>query len=175
MVNPVPASRDYLELIGRRPRELRRLMAIGERPDPAALAGYEYRGTNTPPSARLLGIRRFVKGFRTAPDGSVTGYNKRVRGSDLSAPWTTTTMRGLGEFGFFTVASVDPEVRDNRHLNALLLDYGAGANPRIDISRVLRDYLVRVDRGSDDVLLGQAYAAIGPSRIMLGHFVLERL
>jgi hypothetical protein len=174
MVNSVQPSQRYLDLVTRPPRELRSMMATGERPDPAILAGSEYRGTNTPATSRALGIRRFVKGFRSTDDGYL-GYNKRVRGSDLSTPWQTSPMRGADEFGFFTVEAVDPEAHDNKHLNALLLDYGAGPNPRMDVSRVLRDYLVRVDDGSDELLLGQAFAALGPARLLLGHFVLELL
>ena len=38
----------------------------------------------------------------------------------------------------------------------------------------LRDYLVRVNPGSDDLLLGKAYLAVGPARAPLGFFLLER-
>ena len=173
MVNTTVASQRYLDLLRRSQRDLARLMVTGERPDPAALAGREFRGTNIPAASGLIGIRRFVKGFRTGPDGRVSGYNKRVKGADLGTPWATSLFRGQAEFGFFTVGAVDPQAKDNRLLNALLLDYGAAPNPAWDISRVLRDYLVRVDPGSDELLLGQAYAALGPARVRIGHFVLE--
>ena len=68
---------------------------------------------------------------------------------------------------------MDPEARDNAYLHALLLDYGRG-NPWYDPSRQLRDYLVRCVPGSDDLLLGKAYMALGPWRIPATFFLLER-
>ena len=69
---------------------------------------------------------------------------------------------------------VDPASRDNVHLDALLLDYGRGQNPLLDASKVLRDYLVRIDPDSDDLLLGKAYLALGPTRVPSNFFLLER-
>ena len=69
---------------------------------------------------------------------------------------------------------VDPEARDNAYLHALLIDYGQGGNPLYDPSRYLRDYLVRCVPGSDDLLLGKAYMAIGPWRMPASFFMLER-
>ena len=168
----VTASRDYLELVGAPQRELVRAMRRGEPPVAAELAGREYRGTNISATSRPLGIRRFIKGFELSGDGTVTGYNRRVRGSDLSAPWTPTTWRGRERFGWFSVSPVDPEARDNRYLNALLLDYGSGLNQPHDPTAVLRDYLVRTPSG---VLLGHAFVAAGPLRLPAGFFALEPL
>ena len=64
---------------------------------------------------------------------------------------------------------------DNRYLDALLLDYGATPCPSAGSPARLRDYLVRVEPGSDDLLLGQADLAIGSGRITVGWFALERL
>jgi len=69
---------------------------------------------------------------------------------------------------------VDAESRDNRYLHAILFDYGRVRASRRDPSRLLRDYVVRVEPGSDDLLLGKAYLALGPFRAPLGFFVLER-
>jgi hypothetical protein len=166
----VTASAAYLDLVSCSPLELRAAMLGGALPGLDELAGREFRGTNVPATSRLLGIRRFIKGFERRVDGSVLGYNRRVRGGNLATPWTPATWRGKDRFGFFTVTPVDPEARDNAYLNALLLDYGRGGNPRRDPTRMLRDYLVRVDAG---LFVGAAYAAVGRARVPLGYFVLE--
>ena len=166
----VTATKEYLDLVAQPVKELRRCMLRGEQPDANDVVGREYRGTNMPATSRLLGIRRFIKGFERAEDATVTGYNRRVRGADLSTPWTPTTWRGQQRFGYFTVSPVDPVARDNRYLNALLLDYGSGLNPPRDPTAVLRDYLVRTQSG---LLLGHAFFAFGRLRIPVGYFVLE--
>jgi hypothetical protein len=166
----VTATREYLDLVAQPQRELRRRLLRGEPPAANDLVGREYRGTNMPATSRLLGIRRFIKGFEHAEEGTVTGYNRRVRGGDLSTPWTASTWHGKQRFGYFTVTPVDPVAPDNRYLNALLLDYGSGLNAPADPTAVLRDYLVRTQSGP---LLGHAFLALGHLRIPVGYFVLE--
>lgn len=166
----VTATREYLDLVAQPQHELRRGMLRGEPPAANDLVGREYRGTNTPATSRLLGIRRFIKGFEHAEDDTVTGYNRRVRGGNLSAPWTASSWHGKERFGYFTVTPVESVARDNRYLNALLLDYGSGLNTPRDPTALLRDYLVRTPSG---LLLGHAFLALGHRRIPVGHFVLE--
>lgn len=166
----VTATREYLDLVAQPQRTLRRCMLRGEPPAANDLAGREYRGTNMPATSRLLGIRRFIKGFEHADGATVTGYNRRVRGGNLATPWTASTWHGKQRFGYFTVTPVDPMLRDNRYLNALLLDYGSGLNAPRDPTAVLRDYLVRTQSG---LLLGHAFIALGHLRIPVGYFVLE--
>jgi hypothetical protein len=173
--------------LARAPRpELERALLRGTAPEVAALAGWEFRGINATPDgalplARLAGIQKFVKGmFRTAGRGdgereAVMGYNCPVVQNALDGRWQTRPSDAEPRrFGFYTVAPVDPTRRDNRYLHALLLDYGRGGNPAWDPSRALRDYLVQIDADNPDLLLGKAYAAIGPFRISVGYFVLER-
>ena len=155
---------------------LRRLAAVhaaGTRPDPAVLAGREYRGVNRPATSRLLGIRRFVKGFEADPDGTVRGYNKQVRGGSLNAPWTAVRRKD-GRVAWAPFLVLDgPDGPDATA--GLLLDYGAPADPEPGIARRLRDVLVRVDPGSDDLLLGRAFLAVGDRRLPVGWFVLDHL
>lgn len=169
-------SSHYLRLVATRPRELGRLMVRGERPDVAALVGWEHRGTNLPATSTLLGLRRFIKGFETNAHGATVGYNKSVPGSDLATPWAPRPQKdGRIAFAPFTVDAVDPEAPDNKYLDALLLDYGAVPEPEPGIAGRLRDYLVRVEPGSDALLLGQAFLAWGNRRVPVGWFALERL
>lgn len=182
-----PSAR-YLEIVGRRPDELEAMMRRGETPDAAAMAGSLYRGCNQllPASAavgpgvpaaiaKLAGIRKFIKGFDVRPAGGHGGFNLPTLQNALEEEWHgKPDDERARRFGFYSVDAVDPESRDNVYLQALLLDYGKGDNPPWDPSRLLRDYVVRIDPGSDDLLLGKAYLALGPARVPVGYFVLER-
>ena len=162
------ASTRFQRLACCHPFELEDGMRRGETPEPTALAAAEYRGANTAGWTVRLRMQQFVKGFELRPDGRVFGYNRRVAQDDR---WAAPGDR----FAFFEVRGVDPAARDNHYLNALLLDYGAGGNRWLDPSRPIRDYLVRVDPGSDELLLGRAFLALGPFRPSPTFFVLERL
>jgi hypothetical protein len=179
MVMPASSSTpsaDYLALVATPTRSLAAVMRRGETPDVASLVGREFRGTNVPATSRLLGIRRFIKGFTATDDGAVEGYNVSVAGADLATPWTERQQRdGRREWAPFTVERVDPTAIDNRYLHALLIDYSQPAVPERGIVGHLRDYLVRVVPGSDDLLLGHAFLAAGRVRVPVGWFVLEPL
>ena len=164
------------ELDGLSLAQLEQVFLRGATPDPAALVGWEFRGLNTPSYMRFLGIRKFVKGFYRTDDGAVWGYNCPVEQNPVDAGWfTLPSVDRPKRFGFYRVDRVDPTARDNRYLHALLLDYGKGHNPRLDASAGLRDYLVQVDPGEPDLLLGKAYYAVGPLRVpTASFFILER-
>lgn len=168
--DPGPST-EFLDLVGRSRSALEETLLRGRAPALDDLVGWEMRGMNTPPWARAARIRKFVKGFERRPDGQVFGYNRPVRqGRDQSA-WQVT-----GEpFGWYLVDAVDPTARDNAYLHAVLLDYGRGGNRLLDPSRGLRDYVVRVDQPGAELYLGKAYAAVGPARVPVSFFVLERL
>lgn len=156
-------------------RALETLMVQGERPDLDALPGWEYWGMNIGISARLLRIQKFIKGFFRLPGGQVCGYNVRARQNGPAAPWMAMPVDGVPRrFGFYRVTPVAPTARDNAYLHALLLDYGQGGNGRLNPLSTLRDYLVRVAPGSDDLLLGKAFMAVGRPRVSVGYFLLER-
>lgn len=167
------ASASFLRVAGLKPRELEAIILRGEKPAVDSLIGREWRGMNLGTGARILGLRKFIKGFFLR-DGEPYGYNIRARQNNPPQPWLAKLDVGkLKRFGFYRVGPVDPEKRDNAYLNALLLDYGAGGNPRYDITSALRDYIVRVFPGSDDLLLGKAFVAVGPFRLKIGYFLLE--
>ena len=161
-------------------RELEQAFQRGTTPDVEALVGWDFRGINAtpagaPPLARLAGIQKFVKGMFRAEDGRVMGYNSPVVQNVLDGRWRTRPSDiAPKRFGFYEVAPVDPTARDNHYLHALLLDYSKGGNAAWDVTRGLRDYLVQVDEGKPDLLLGKAYYAVGPARVSVGFFILER-
>ena len=152
--------------------ELERHFVDGGTPELDTLVGWEFRGINrlplnALPVARLLGIKKFCKGFLRGEDGRVMGYNSPVAMNALDGRWHIAPKR----FGFYEVYRVDPTARDNHYLHAVLLDYGRGDNKLHDPTRGLRDYLVQLD---DDLLLGKAYYAVGPLRVHTNFFILER-
>jgi hypothetical protein len=154
-------------------RRLAAVHAAGTPPDPTVLAGREYRGANRPATSALLGIRRFVKGFEMDPDGTVRGYNKQVRGASLDTPWTVRRRRdGRVAYAPFLVM---PRHDQARSPVGVLLDYGAPIHPGPGLARRLRDVLVRVDPGSDDLLLGRAYLALSTRWLPVGWFILDHL
>ena len=160
-------SRRFRALVDAPPAELDACMRRGEPPDVERLAGMEFRGANTAGWAARLRMRQFVKGFERRPDG-LFGYNRRVA---QDGRWAAPGER----FAFFQVRPVDPAARDNHYLQALLLDYSAADGSRLDPARAIRDYLVRAEAGSDELLLGRAFVALGPLRPSPTYFVLEPL
>ncbi|HVK76444.1 MAG TPA: hypothetical protein VM734_24130 [Kofleriaceae bacterium] len=158
------------------PGELETAFLRGATPTADQLAGWEFRGLNTPAWFRLLGIKKFIKGFYRDAERDLWGYNCPVEQNRIVEPWIAKPSDADPKrFGFYRVTSVDPTGRDNRYLHALLLDYGQGKNPRLDPSAGLRDYLVQVDKGNPDVFLGKAYFAVGPARLpTFSFFILER-
>jgi len=170
------ASAQFRSLARSSRRELERIIAAGEAPSVASLAGHEYRGYNTPRMTSLLGIRSFIKVFFVAAaGGAASGANTPVRQNGLDGAWVARPdEEHPRRYAFFAVAPVDPGARDRAYPTALLLDYGRGGNRAWDVARLLRDYLVRVEPGSDELLLGKAYVALGPARLPVGFFVLER-
>ncbi len=161
-------------------RELEDTMRNGTMPDINALAGWEFRGHNNMlelnaiPFAELAGIKKFVKGFHRDERGKVMGYNAGVVQNARDGRWSTKPNdTAPKKFGFYETVVPDPTSRDNAYLHSALLHYGLGGNGLNPMSQ-LRDYLVQVDPHNPDLFLGKAYFAIGPVRIPLNYFILER-
>jgi hypothetical protein len=166
---------DYTALCSASSSDLEVVMRSGTPPDIDALAGYEYRGWNNEFFASWAGILRFKKGFFRDPraGGRVRGYNKPiVQGGGLVEPWTEKGRDGRAKpFGFY---EVEPP-NGGRYPNSVLLNYGCPRNFPIDPTKLLRDYVVEVEPGNPDLLLGKAYLAIPPRWPHVSWFILERL
>ena len=160
--------------------ELEKVFLRGTTPELDALVGWEFRGINhlplnALPVAKLVGIKKFVKGFHRGEDGRVMGYNIPVVCNVLDGRWhLKPSDESPKRFGFYEVAPVDPTSRDNEYLHAVLLNYGKGGNKPYDPTGGLRDYVVQVDAANPDLYLGKAYFALGPLRIPTNFFILER-
>lgn len=175
MSSTATISPGYARIAALSQRELEDVFVRGDAPDAAALVGWEWRGLNLGSVAPFTPFQKFVKGFYRDGAGRVFGYNIPIVQDGPTRPWREKPSDADPKrFGFFRVERVDPTSRDNAYLHALLLDYGRGGNSRLDPTRGLRDYVVRVERGSDELLLGKAYYALGPARVPVGFFVLER-
>ena len=181
-LSPFPSPR-ALALEQTPMRGLERVFQRGTMPELDALVGWEFRGINHLPLNALnlayaVGIKKFMKGFyrEAGRDGDrVMGYNIPVGRNALDGRWHLKPSDSEPKrFGFFEVAPVDPTARDNEYLHSLLFDYGKGGNPKGDPSNGLRDYLVQVDPANPDLYLGKAYFAIGPARLAMSFFILER-
>lgn len=156
------------------PHELDAVLRAGTPPDLEGLAGFEFRGWNTPFFAPLAGIQKFKKGFfvdRSA-GGAIRGYNRDVRQEGgLAGPWIEKGSGGAKAYGFY---DLEPQL-GGAFSNSVLLNYGCERNPRLNPIRLLRDYVVQVDPDNPDLLLGKAYVALPVRWPFVSFFVLERL
>ncbi|MCK6509324.1 hypothetical protein L6R29_05055 [Myxococcota bacterium] len=159
--------------------ELERLFAQGTHPPLESLDGWEFRGWNTNPLTRPLMIRKFRKGFcfqsGLHAEGEMIGYNVSVRQNGMRDPHLALPNE-LDAFrhGYFLVTpytggGLEP------HRDALLLDYQRGPiGSPLHPGRVLKDFVVQLLPDDPDLLLGKAYAQIGPLSVFVSFFVLER-
>jgi hypothetical protein len=170
-----------LELYRNPTSELEQLLCKGTAPTFDELVGWEFDGTNVGLVPGLLGIRKFRKGFYRGknlvdggPEPCIHGYNIPIFRAGVDEPHRAKPSdESPKRFGFYRVYPATENKSFARYPNALLLDYGMGANG-LDPSRFLRDYLVKVHADSADVLLGKAYLALGFIKPFVGFFLLQR-
>jgi hypothetical protein len=172
---------DYVSLALAENDELERVMRMGVQPDPAQIAGWEFKGWNTLDLTSLLGIRKFKKGFyqedpAADPARGIQGYNVQVVTNGLGDAWFDKIKKGNSiKHGWYDCYPVDLNEPDNKYPNALLINYACGRNPPGDPSSFLRDYIVKPYGDNDDLMLGKAYVAlVGPLRLFVSYFILER-
>ena len=168
-------SADYLALAHRSKAGLAAVFASGDPPEVSALTGFEFRGFNHPRATALLGIRKFIKVFYLDRAGQPFGCNTPVEQNGLQAEWLPRPSADRPRrYAFFLVEPPDLDASDPLRRDAALLDYGRGGNSVYDPSRALRDYLVRVEPSSDELLLGKAYFLVAGARLTHTYFLIER-
>jgi hypothetical protein len=168
-------SARYTELAGTAKPELEAIFAAGDTPEVAALSGFEYRGYNQPRAAAVLGIRKFIKVFYLDKSQRPFGCNTPVARNGLHDDWLPRPNADHPKrYAFFLVEPASPAGPDPLQRAAVLLDYARGGNPPYQIARILRDYLVRVEPGSDDLLLGKAFFVVAGARLASSFFIIER-
>jgi hypothetical protein len=156
--------------------ELARQLAAGFPLDEAALVG-SYRGVSLglPALVERLTWTTFRKTFHRGVDGRVRGHNVRLEQRGRTGP-AVALQRGGRElsFGPFVVRAPDHDGGPFACRAGVLLDYGA-ANPALSPLARLRDPLVAVNEGSNALLLGASYLAIGQHGVRTpSFFTLER-
>jgi len=170
---------DYQGLCLATPEMLEEVLRKGTVPDLEKLSGWEFRGYNTPAFADILGIRKFKKGFyRENPSGgygTIQGYNVKIRQNAFGEPWIDV-LKGADsiKFGWYNVYPVRLTEPDYKYPNAALINYSCDKNFALDPTRNLRDYLVQIYADNPDLYLGKAYVALGPLRVFVSFFILER-
>lgn len=165
----------YLDLARRSKHQLAAAFAAGTPPHVPALLGFEYRGYNQPRATALLGIRKFIKAFYLDSSGRPFGCNTPVTQNGLDGEWIARpSPEQPKRYAFFLIEPPNPATSDTERHHAALLDYGRGGNPPYHVARLLRDYLVRVEPGSDDLLLGKAYFTVAGARMAHTFFLIER-
>ena len=171
----------YETLCLARPEDLEEVMRCGNTPDLARLSGWEFRGFNTPEALALVGLKKFKKGFYRADPSrphaqGIQGYNVVEVQNRLGEPWIDVEHKGKPKrIGWYEARRVDLADDHNKYPNAILINYGASdKNFKGDPSRLLRDYLIQVYPDNPDLYLGKAFIPIGPLRLPMAYFVLER-
>ena len=168
-------SARYLDLARQSKRELDAVFAAGSPPDISALTGFEFRGYNQPRAAALLGIRKFIKVFYLDANQRPFGCNTPVTQNGLVDEWLARPSAAAPKrYAFFRVEPASPGTPDDLRRSAALLDYSQGGNRAYDIARILRDYLVRVEPGSDELLLGKAFFVVAGTTLAHSYFLIER-
>ena len=168
------------DLLPKSTKQLQGLLRDGHSFDPSDLAGSRYRGISLglPGWVEALSWKKFAKCFVSDENGTVQGWNQRIEQDGLDAPWTPM-LTPEGEprnFGFFEVLAAGQQRVPAGLEHACLVHYGRGRNRHLDPTRLLRDPLISLVRGSSDLLLGWSYLEL-VSGLNLGtpsYFVLER-
>lgn len=168
-------SARYLDLARTSKRELDAVFAAGSPPSVSELTGFEFRGYNQPRAAALLGIRKFIKAFYLDSAGRPFGCNTPVTQNGLEDEWLARPTVGAPKrYAFFQVEPASPDAADDLRRSAAFLDYSRGGNRAYDIANILRDYLVRVEPRSDELLLGKAFFVVARTRLAHSYFLIER-
>ena len=165
------------ELVGFTNDRLESLMKQGGTPALADVAGYEFRGFNLQPLTKLIGSRKFKKGFYGSPEeGHLWGYNIRVVQNKLDEPWMALPSDANPKrILFFKVFPAAQAGRDADYAHSLVVDYSQWQGYFVlNPGRYILDYLVFPDSENRDLLLGKSYFAVGGSRAFAGYFILER-
>jgi hypothetical protein len=173
--------------------DLEEIMQRGTRPRYESLVGWEFAGTNSHPLTQVLpgpggiGFRKFKKGFYrpvsprmpvdASPGPFIEGYNVVCEQGGAGEPHVDIMEHGAPKrHGYFRVYMPTEDTPEWRYDNGLIIDYALGANPTLDPSSRLRDYLVQVYPDNPDLLLGSTmFSPIGDMYVAVpDYFVLKR-
>lgn len=174
-------------------KTLEEIMKNGTTPDLESMAGWEFDGYNLTFTATILSIRKFRKGFYKEKD-NYKGYNEFIKGFDkeedkykgynvkmkqnkFKKPWKYKNEQNPERFGWFDIfqSSAFKFAKGKTYYpNAVLLHYGLDKRNTLLEGKMLRDFLVQVNKDDKDLYLGKAYNAVGKSWVMPSYFIIKR-
>jgi choline dehydrogenase-like flavoprotein len=154
------------------------LVRIGSTPRIDDVVGYEYRGFNLQPATKIIGTRKFKKGFYAAYPGAnhAWGYNMPIVQNLKDEPWVAVpNEENPRRYFFFKILPAGAPGYDRRYAHTLIVDYSKWdgyflLNP----ARYTVDYLVYPDPENRDLMVGRSDFVMGPIRFFMGYFILER-
>ncbi len=159
-------------------RELRAAIVAGHSVDPAALAGWTYRGTSLglPRALERLSWKTFQKTFWREPgSGRLLGWNVRLEQDGVDAPSRPRRRGGrpVTEWHYEVIAPTGVPTPPGFD-RGLIIDYGRGLR-REPTMALIKDPLVALRPGSADQLLGVSYLVVGGRCVETPtYFTLER-
>jgi len=159
-------------------KRLGELVRAGGTPTIAEVVGYDFRGYNVPPVTRLIGTRKFKKGFYAQPgaDDYAWGYNVPVAQNDKTEPWLAEpNEENPRRYYFYKVfpAGTPGYLKECAH--ALIIDYSKWSGTFfLNPVRFTVDYLVYPDPENHDLIVGRSDFVKGPINFFMGHLILER-
>ena len=159
--------------------ELTDMLVHGHPIDPSALDDTEYRGVSLGLPSPIVALTwlTFRKTFHRDPSTRrLRGWNVRMRQTGLDGPREPQRSKGVPVcFGHYEVGPMIGRGSPIPCDQGLLIDYGRGANGRLDPVRRARDPIVALQAGSVERLLGWTYLDLGVRCIGTpSFFLLER-
>jgi hypothetical protein len=171
-----PVALTFEQLSGLKDAELEKVLKAGLPPTVADISGYEFRGWNQNSGTDIIGTRKFIKGFYGAkPDGTGWGYNMPVEQNGLQQPWNPKKENGQDKrYAFFRVLP-GSQMKDSVYPSMLVVDYRQWKDYFfLSPIKYTVDYVVFVEPGNTDLILGKSYSQFLGLKMFLGYFIIER-
>lgn len=158
-------------------RELREHIVHGHPVDPAAIAGWVYRGTSLglPSLVERLTWKTFQKTFHRDRGGRLVGWNVRLEQDGIDAPSRPKLRHGepVTEWHYEVIEPGGVPMPSGFD-RGLVIDYSRGPNPP-GVVHLVKDPLVSLSPDHCDELLGVSYLVVGGRCIETPtYFTLER-
>lgn len=159
-------------------KDLKQLLIQSHPIDMDALAGSVYKGTSLgmPGWVDKIAWKTFAKTFYKDPNtGQLRGWNIKLKQGTGDSVEPLTSRGKPKTFGHYLVREAKDYKMPVPCHHGLMLDYGLGANPRLDPARFIRDPLLSIQPGNADFLIGWSYVDIRGKLVGTpSFFVLER-
>lgn len=142
---------------------LARVMEAGHPIDPAALAGWEYKGVAVGSALiEKIAWKTFRKTFhRDSESGVLRGWNYRVEQDGVDGAYPIRQKGGKDfSWGFYRVVDGKGHRMPWQADHGLVIDYGFGENG-LSPQSLVKDPLLAVNADSADLLIGVSYVDLG--------------